>query len=86
LTGRRPICCCANFPAIGSGNNSVVLAAVPYVIQRRVPSASFMRAFRELPGYVEYGIHGFESWMRIDGNLISPNSTYPTASVIQNHS
>ena len=82
----RPICCCTSFPAIGAAAFSIVLASVPHVIQRRVPSSAFMRSFRELPGYVEYGIQGFESWIRVDGTLISPNTTYPTAAVLAQHS
>jgi HK97 family phage major capsid protein len=77
---------CPSFPTMGASTNSVVIANPLYVIQRRVPSSIYVRAFREAAGLVENGLVGFEMWCRFDSGFVSGNSSYVAAAILQMHS
>lgn len=82
----KPVAICPSMPSLGSSKNPVVLANPFYFVQRRVPSSMYVRAFWQNPTLVTYGLVGFESWLRVDSNLVAPNSSYLPAQFIQCHS
>ena len=81
----RPICICPSISNIAPASTPIILASTKHFIQRRV-TTPFLRRFMQLPGYVENGIVGFESWLRCDASFYSPSQTYPSASILQSHS
>ncbi|HTX13708.1 MAG TPA: phage major capsid protein [Candidatus Baltobacteraceae bacterium] len=82
----RPVAICPSMPTMASGHNSVVLADPFYFVQRRVPSSMYVRRFTENATMIQYGLVGFESFFRVDSNLVAPNPSYLPAQFIQNHS
>lgn len=82
----KPVAVCPSMPSIGATKNPVVFANPFYFVQRRVPSAMYVRRFSEAVNLIEYGLAGFESWLRVDSNLVAPNSSYLPAQFIQCHS
>jgi len=40
----------------------------------------------ELAAPITYGLVGFESFLRVDSNLVAPNASYLPCAYIQNHS
>ncbi|HTX14754.1 MAG TPA: phage major capsid protein [Candidatus Baltobacteraceae bacterium] len=82
----RPVAICPSMPTMASGHNSVVLADPFYFVQRRVPSSMYIRRFTENATMIQYGLVGFESFLRVDSNLVAPNPSYLPAQFIQNHS
>jgi HK97 family phage major capsid protein len=85
LLGRR-VAICRSMPAIGSGANSIVFASPDYFVQRRVPSSVFLRRYEQAVNLVESGLIGFEMWCRFDSNLVSGDSNYVPAAILQQHS
>ncbi len=85
LLGRR-VAICRSMPAIGAAANSVVFANPDYIIQRRVPSSVFLRSYSQAANLVEAGLIGFEMWCRFDSNLVSGDSNFVPAAILQNHS
>jgi HK97 family phage major capsid protein len=81
-----PVAICPSFPNLAATANSVVLYNPAYFIQRRVPSASYIRRYWQTPSLVLNGLVGFESWMRADSGLVAPNPSQVPAVIIQNHS
>jgi HK97 family phage major capsid protein len=82
----KPVAICPSMPTMGSGKNSVLFGAPFYFVQRRVPSASYVRAFWQTPTLALNGLVGFESWARVDSNLSAGNASYLPFQVLQNHS
>jgi HK97 family phage major capsid protein len=82
----KPVCPCPSMPTMGSGKNPIVFGNPMYFVQRRVPSSMYIRAFWQNPTLVQYGLVGFESWMRVDSNLVAPNASYLPMQFIQSHS
>lgn len=82
----KPVAVCPSMPSIGSGNNSVLFGDPGSFVQRRVPSSMYVRAFRENLTLVLNGLVGFESWLRVDSNLIAPNTGFLPFQYIQQHS
>ena len=82
----KPVAVCPSFPSMGSGKNAAVLASPLYFVQRRVPGASYVRAFWESPTLVQYGLVGFESWMRVDSGVVSANPSFVPGVILQSHS
>jgi HK97 family phage major capsid protein len=85
LLGKR-VAICPSMPSMASAANSVVFANPDYIVQRRVPSATFVRRFAEAVNLVEAGLCGFEMWSRFDSNLVSGDSNFAPAAVLQQHS
>jgi HK97 family phage major capsid protein len=85
LLGRR-VAICRSMPSIGAAANSVVFANPDYIIQRRVPSSVFLRRYQQAANLVEAGLIGFEMWCRFDSNLVSSDSNFVPAAILQNHS
>ena len=85
LLGKR-VAICPSMPSMASAANSVVFANPDYIVQRRVPSATFVRRFAEAVNLVEAGLCGFEMWSRFDTNLVSGDSNFAPAAVLQQHS
>jgi HK97 family phage major capsid protein len=83
---QRPVAICPNLPALGAGANTVFFGHPQYFITRRVPSSMYVRRFWENPTLVQYGLVGFESWLRADSGLVAPNMSYLPYQFIQNHS
>ena len=73
-------------PGLSAASNPVVLYDPNYFLVRTVPSAMYLRAYRESPGLIENGLLGLESWMRVDSALLAPNSQFAPAQFIQCHS
>jgi hypothetical protein len=73
-------------PSMGSGHNPIVFGNPMYFVQRRVPSSMYVRRFSENPSLVQYGLVGFESWLRVDSGLVAPNANYLPYQYIQSHS
>ena len=82
----RPVCISPSMPSIGAATNPVVIYDPDYFLVRTVPSAMYLRAYREAPGLVENGLIGLESMMRVDSNLLAPNSQFAPAQYLQCHS
>jgi len=82
----RPVCICPSMPSMGSGHNPIVFGNPMYFVQRRVPSSMYVRRFWENPSLVQYGLVGFESWLRVDSGLVAPNANYLPYQYIQSHS
>ena len=82
----HPVAVCPTMPTVASGHNSIVFADPDYIVQRRVPSATYVRRFTQAAQLVEAGLVGFEEWARFDSNFVSGNATYAPAAVLQNHS
>jgi HK97 family phage major capsid protein len=85
LLGKR-VAICPSMPSMASAANSVVFANPDYIVQRRVPSATFVRRFAEAVNLVEAGLCGFEMWSRFDSNLVSGDSNFVPAAILQQHS
>jgi len=85
IHGKR-VCICPSMPSIGAAQNSVVLYNPLYFVQRRVPSSIYCKRFDQAAKFVEYGLVGFQEFLRVDSNLIAPNSSYVPAVIIQQHS
>jgi len=82
----RPVCICPNIANMASGINSVFFGNPLYFVQRRVPSSMYIRRFWENPTLVQFGLVGFESWMRVDSGLVAPNASFLPFQFIQQHS
>jgi len=82
----KKVAICPSMPTMASGHNSVVFGNPFYFCQRRVPSSTYVRRFSQNPTLVLNGLIGFESWMRVDSNLVAPNVNYLPYQFIQNHS
>jgi len=82
----RRVAICPSMPSMAATGNSIVLADPDYFVVRTVPSASYVRRFTESLNLITYGLFGFESFARFDSNLAAPNSSYPPAAVLQQHS
>lgn len=85
LIGRR-VAICRSMPTMAASANTVVFLNPNYFVQRRVPSSTYVRAFREAPGLVENGLVGFEMWSRFDSNLVSGDANFVPAAILQQHS
>ena len=85
IHGKR-VCICPSMPSLGAAKNSVEFYNPFYFVQRRVPSSAYVRRFDQAAKFVEYGLIGFQEFMRVDSNLIAPNPSYVPAVIIQNHS
>jgi HK97 family phage major capsid protein len=85
IWGHR-VAICPSFPLLGNSHNTVVFYNPLWFVQRRVPSSMYVRRYWEKPGFVDNGLVGFESWLRVDSGLVSPNSGFVPAAVLQNHS
>jgi HK97 family phage major capsid protein len=75
-----------SMPALGSGNNSVVFAQPAYFTVRTVPSSTYIRRYWQNPTLVNFGLIGFESFFRVDSNLVAPNVNFLPSQYLQNHS
>jgi HK97 family phage major capsid protein len=82
----KPVAICPSMPAMGSGKNSVLFGNPFYFVQRRVPSSMYVRRFSETTALVLNGLVGFESFFRVDSNLVAPNQNFLPFQFIQNHS
>jgi HK97 family phage major capsid protein len=82
----KPIAVCPSMPSIASGNNAIIYGNPMYAIQRRVKSASYIRRFWQNPTLLQFGLVGFESWMRVDSNVITSNAAHAPFQYIQCHS
>ena len=82
----KPVATCPSMPTMASGKNSVLFGAPFYFVQRRVPSSMYVRAYWQNPTLVQYGLVGFESWLRVDSNLSAGNVNYLPFQYLQNHS
>jgi HK97 family phage major capsid protein len=85
LLGHR-VAICPSMPAVASGNNSVIFANPNYFAVRTVPSATYVRKYWQNPTLVNFGLVGFDSFFRVDSNLVAPNASYLPAQYLQNHS
>jgi HK97 family phage major capsid protein len=83
----KPVCLCPSMPLMGSTNVPIIFGNPWYFVARRVPSSMYVRAFLESTSLVQYGLVGFESWMRVDSNIVAANnSSYLPFQYLQNHS
>jgi HK97 family phage major capsid protein len=82
----KPIATCPSMPTMGSGKNSVLFGNPFYFVTRRVPSSMYVRRFWQSAALVLNGLVGFESWLRVDSNLVAPNQNYLPFQFIQQHS
>jgi HK97 family phage major capsid protein len=82
----RPVAICPSMPAMGSGQNSVLFGNPLYFVQRRVPSSMYLRRFWENDKLVQFGLVGFESWLRADSGLVAPDANFAPYQLIQQHS
>jgi HK97 family phage major capsid protein len=82
----KPVAICPSIPAMASAKNSIFFGNPMYFVQRRVPSSMYVRRFWQNPSLVQFGLVGFESWMRVDSGLVAPNSSYLPFQLIQQHS
>jgi len=85
IHGKR-VAICPSIPAMASAKNSVFFGNPMYFVQRRVPSSMYVRRFWQNPSLVQFGLVGFESWLRVDSGLVAPNSQYLPFQCIQQHS
>lgn len=85
IMGKR-VAVCNSMPTMGSAKNPIVFGNPLYFIQRRVPSSMYVRSFRENPTLVQFGLVGFESWLRVDSGLVAPNANALPYNYIQSHS
>jgi HK97 family phage major capsid protein len=77
---------CPSMPQMGSAKNTVFFGNPQYFVQRRVPSSMYVRRFWQNPSLVQFGLVGFESWLRCDSNLVAPNPNFVAYQFIQQHS
>ncbi len=82
----KPVAVCPSMPEIASGSNPIIFGNPLYFVQRRVPSSMYLRRFWQNPTLVQYGLVGFESWMRVDSGVIAPNAAHAPFQYIQCHS
>jgi hypothetical protein len=73
-------------PAISSGSNSVVFDQPDNFCIRTVPSATYVQRFYESPALIQFGLVGFQSYLRGDSNLIAPNKNFLPAQYLAHHS
>jgi HK97 family phage major capsid protein len=85
IYGKR-VAVCPSMPSMASGHNPVVFGNPLYFVQRRVPSSMYVRRFWQNPSLVQFGLVGFESWVRVDSGLVAPNANYLPYQYIQSHS
>jgi len=86
LMGKR-VAICQSMPAMGSTNHPIIFGDPWYFVARRVPSSMYVRSFWENPSLVQYGLVGFESWLRVDSNIVAANNSgYLPFQYIQSHS
>ena len=85
LYGRR-FAVCPSMPEISSGSNPLVFGNPDYFITRRVKSSQFVRRFYQQATLVQFGLVGFEGWMRTDSNAIIANVNQSPFQFIQAHS
>jgi HK97 family phage major capsid protein len=82
----KPVAICPSIPAMASAKNSVFFGNPMYFIQRRVPSSMYVRRYWQNPTLVQFGLVGFESWLRVDSGLVAPNPNFLPFQLIQQHS
>jgi HK97 family phage major capsid protein len=82
----KPVAVCPSMPDIASASNPIIFGNPLYFVQRRVPSASYLRRYWQNPSLVQYGLVGFESWMRVDSNVIAPDAAHSPWQFVQCHS
>jgi HK97 family phage major capsid protein len=82
----KPVAICPSIPAMASAKNSVFFGNPMYFVQRRVPSSMYVRRFWQNPSLVQFGLVGFESWLRVDSGLVAPNQNFLPFQLIQQHS
>jgi HK97 family phage major capsid protein len=92
VRGRTPsiwgcdVAICPAMPTMGAGKNSVFFGNPLYFVQRRVPSSMYVRRFWQNDKLVQFGLVGFESWLRTDSGLVAPNPNFVPYQFIQQHS
>jgi predicted phage gp36 major capsid-like protein len=67
---------CPSMQTMGSGKNSVFFGNPLYFVQCRVPSSMYIRRFWQNDKLVQFGLVGFESWLRVDSDLVTPNPSF----------
>jgi HK97 family phage major capsid protein len=82
----KPVCISPSIPAMASAKNSVFFGQPMNFVQRRVPSSMYVRRFWQNPSLVQFGLVGFESWLRVDSGLVAPNQQFLPFQLIQQHS
>lgn len=82
----KPVAVCPSFPDITAASNPIIFGNPMYFIQRRVPSSMYVRRYWQNANLVQYGLVGFESWMRVDSGVIAPNASHAPFQYIQSHS
>ena len=85
LLGKR-VAICPSTPNMAAAANSIVFANPDYIVQRRVPSSTYVRRFAQAQNLYEYGLVGFEMWSRFDSNLVSGDPNFVPAAILQQHS
>jgi HK97 family phage major capsid protein len=82
----KPIAVCPSMPEISNGTSPIIFGSPTYFIFRKIPSSMYIRRFWQNPTLVQYGLVGFESWMRVDSGVIAPNAAHAPFQFIQCHS
>lgn len=82
----KPVAICPSMDAIGATKNTVVFGNPDYFIQRRVPKSMYVNRYWQSGGLVEAGLIAYESFLRVDSNLLAPNSSYLPYQILQQHS
>ena len=85
LMGKK-VACSPSMPLMGSGNNSIVFAQPSYFTVRTVPSSTYVRRYWQNTTLVTFGLIGFESFFRVDSNLVAPNAAFLPSQYLQHHS
>lgn len=85
LLGHR-VAISPSMPSLASGNNPVIFYQPNNFCIRTVPSATYVRRFNENPFLINFGLTGYESFLRGDSNLVAPNSNFLPSQFLQNHS
>jgi HK97 family phage major capsid protein len=86
IYGKR-VAICPSFASIGSAGNNIMAFGDPdYFIQRRAVGSTEIKRYTQKYGLPEAYQVGYESWMRVDSNLLAPNSSFVPFAILQQHS
>jgi len=75
----RPVAICPSMPSISNAQNPILIYSPQTFFVRTIPAATYVNL-------VLQGMVGFQSFMRVDCNLMTINAAQPSCCIIQNHS
>ncbi|HET8923623.1 MAG TPA: phage major capsid protein [Candidatus Acidoferrum sp.] len=66
-------------------SNAIVYASPDYLMQRRVKNGSYVRRYTQLANYSEYGLYGYEGFMRADFRPVLFDAFQPPVASLNAH-